>query len=250
MKISVLTLFPEMITQALSHSMIGRAQANNIITINPVNIRNYSDNKHLQVDDYPYGGGAGMVMQPGPIYRAYQDLRDDSETSARVLYMTPHGKPFTQVDAKELSKEKELIFLCGHYEGIDQRVIDEIVTDEYSLGDYILTGGELPAMVMIDSICRLIPDVLGKQESFEEESFSYSLLEHPHYTRPAQFNGVKVPDVLLSGHHENINKWRREQSLITTYNKRRDLLETANLSNEDKTFLEKYKKLIAITKHS
>lgn len=242
MKISILTLFPEMITQALSHSMIGRAQANNIVSINPVNIRDYSDNKHLQVDDYPYGGGAGMVMQPTPIYRAYQDIKEESKGNARVLYMTPHGKPFTQADAKELSKEEELVFLCGHYEGIDQRVIDEIVTDEYSLGDYILTGGELPAMVMIDSICRLIPGVLGKAESFEEESFSYSLLEHPHYTRPAIFNGVKVPDVLLSGHHGNIEKWRREQSLITTYEKRQDLLETAQLSEKDKIFLDKYKK--------
>lgn len=249
MKISILTLFPEMITQTLSHSMIGRAQASNIIEILPVNIRDYSENKHLQVDDYPYGGGAGMVMQPGPIYRAYQGITQDSgATKVRVLYMTPHGKPFTQADAKALSQEEELIFLCGHYEGIDQRVVDEIVTDEYSLGDYILTGGELPAMVMIDSICRLIPGVLGKQASFEEESFSYSLLEHPHYTRPVEFNGTKVPDVLLSGHHENINKWRREQSLITTYEKRPDLLKTAELSLEDRTFVEKYKKIIAFKK--
>ncbi len=248
MKISILTLFPEMISQTLSHSMIGRAQANHIISINPINIRDYSDNKHLQVDDYPYGGGAGMVMQPGPIYRAYQDVVAKSKKKAKVLYMTPHGKPFTQADAKELSKEEELIFLCGHYEGIDQRVIDEIVTHEYSLGDYILTGGELPAMVMIDSISRLIPGVLGKQESFEEESFSYSLLEHPHYTRPLEFNGEKVPSVLLSGHHENIKRWRREQSLITTYEKRHDLLEAADLSPEDQIFLEKYKKLIAIRK--
>lgn len=248
MKISILTLFPEMITQTLSHSMMGRAQVNNIITINPINIRDYSDNKHLQVDDYPYGGGAGMVMQPGPVYRAYKEIAKENKGRVRVLYMTPHGKPFTQADAKELSNEEELIFLCGHYEGIDQRVIDEIVTDEYSLGDYILTGGELPAMVMIDSICRLIPGVLGKQESFEEESFSYSLLEHPHYTRPVEFNDTKVPDILLSGHHGNIEKWRREQSLITTYEKRHDLLETADLSPEDQKFLEKYKKLIAITK--
>ncbi len=242
MKISVLTLFPEMITQTLSHSMIGRAQAGDLMTINPINIRDYSENKHLQVDDYPYGGGAGMVMQPGPIYRAYKDLTKKSQGKARVLYMTPHGKPFTQADAQVLSTEEELIFLCGHYEGIDQRVIDEIVTDEYSLGDYILTGGELPAMVMIDSICRLIPGVLGKQESFEEESFSYSLLEHPHYTRPVEFNERKVPDVLLSGHHGKIEEWRREQSLITTYNKRPDLLETAELSDKDKKFLTKYKK--------
>ncbi|HHX61024.1 MAG TPA: tRNA (guanosine(37)-N1)-methyltransferase TrmD [Epulopiscium sp.] len=250
MKISILTLFPEMITQTLSHSMIGRAQANNIVTIDPINIRDYSDNKHLQVDDYPYGGGAGMVMQPGPVYRAYQGVKQSSNSNTRVLYMTPHGKPFAQADAQELSKEANLIFLCGHYEGIDQRVIDEIVTDEYSVGDYILTGGELPAMVMIDSICRLIPGVLGKQESFEEESFSYSLLEHPHYTRPVEFNGETVPEVLLSGHHENIKKWRREQSLIATYEKRHDLLATADLSLEDKDFLEKYKKLIAFTKQS
>lgn len=242
MNISVLTLFPEMITQTLSHSMIGRAQGNDLVTINPINIRDYSDNKHLQVDDYPYGGGAGMVMQPGPVYRAYKAIDEEHRTKARVLYMTPHGKPFTQADAQKLAKEDDLIFLCGHYEGIDQRVIDEIVTDEYSLGDYILTGGELPAMVMIDSICRLIPGVLGKAESHEEESFSYSLLEHPHYTRPVEFNDVKVPDVLLSGHHGKIEAWRREQSLIATYEKRQDLLETANLTDKDKKFLAKYKK--------
>lgn len=242
MKISVLTLFPDMINQTLSHSMIGRAQKNDIIAIKAINIRDYANNKHLQVDDYPYGGGAGMVMQPEPIYRAYQQVVQESKNKARVLYMTPQGKPFTQEDAKELSQEDELIFLCGHYEGIDQRVIDEIVTDEFSIGDYILTGGELPAMVMIDSICRLIPGVLGKKESFEEESFSNSLLEYPHYTRPAEFRGKKVPDVLLSGHHQNIEHWRREQSLINTYKKRQDLLEKASLSDKDKDFLEKYKK--------
>lgn len=248
MKISVLTLFPEMICQTLSHSMIGRAQASDIIEINPVNIRDYAQNKHLQVDDYPYGGGAGMVMQPDPIYRAYQAIKEEAGPKARVLFMTPHGKPFTQADAEELAREEELIFLCGHYEGIDQRVIDEIVTDEYSLGDYILTGGELPAMVMIDSICRLIPGVLGKAESHEEESFSESLLEHPHYTRPAVFRGREVPKVLLSGHHEKIKEWRREQSLIATYEKRQDLLERADLSQEDMKFLEKHKKIIAFKK--
>lgn len=247
MKISVLTLFPEMITQTLSHSMIGRAQENNIVTINPVNIRDYSESKHLQVDDYPYGGGAGMVMQPGPIYRAHQALTSES-SKVRVLHMSPRGKPFTQADAKELAQEDALIFLCGHYEGIDQRVIDEIVTDEYSLGDYILTGGELPAMVMIDSICRLIPGVLGKEESHQEESFSYSLLEHPHYTRPPEFNGQKVPEILLSGHHGKIEQWRREQSLLVTYDKRPDLLEKANLSSADKSFLMKHRNSIAFLK--
>jgi len=248
MKIAILTLFPEMITQALSHSMIGRAQENQLVTIDAINIRDYSQSKHLQVDDYPYGGGAGMVMQPGPIYRAYKAASQNSSPNTRVLHMTPQGKPFSQAHAKELSKEKELIFLCGHYEGIDQRVIDEIVTDEFSIGDYIVTGGELPAMVMIDSICRLIPGVLGKQESFEEESFSYSLLEYPHYTRPPEFKGQGVPDVLLSGHHENIKKWRHEQSLIRTYEKRQDLLEKARLSSEDSDFLKKYKERIAFLK--
>jgi len=248
MKISILTLFPEMITETLSHSMIGRAQENHIVTIDAINIRDYSESKHLQVDDYPYGGGAGMVMQPGPIYRAYKAVNQNSRPNARVLYMTPQGKPFSQADAKELSKEKELIFLCGHYEGVDQRVIDEIVTDEFSIGDYIVTGGELPAMVMIDSICRLIPGVLGKQESFEEESFSYSLLEYPHYTRPPEFKGQEVPDILLSGHHANIKKWRHEQSLVRTYEKRQDLLEKANLSDEDHKFLKKYKERIAFLK--
>ena len=241
MKISILTLFPEMI-RALSHSMIGRAQENDIVNIEAVNIRDYSQNKHFKVDDYPYGGGAGMVMQPGPIYRAYQATKAKTAGKVRVLYMTPHGKPFTQAHAKKLAGEEELIFLCGHYEGIDQRVIEEIVTDEYSLGDYVLTGGELPAMVMIDAICRLIPGVLGKQESHEEESFSYSLLEHPHYTRPPEFNGKKVPDVLLSGHHENIKKWRRQQSLLCTYQKRPDLLENASLSLEDRKFLKNHGK--------
>ncbi len=250
MKISILTLFPEMITQTLSHSMIGRAQDKKIVTIKAINIRDYADNKHLQVDDYPYGGGAGMVMQPGPIYRAYQAVNENNNPHVRVLHMTPQGKPFTQADARELSKEQELIFLCGHYEGIDQRVIDEIVTDEYSIGDYIVTGGELPAMVMIDSICRLIPGVLGKQESFEEESFSYSLLEYPHYTRPAEFKGKQVPDVLLSGHHGKIEKWRRQQSLIRTYEKRQDLLEKAKLSKEDKEFLEKHARNNCISKTS
>ena len=248
MKISVLTLFPEMISSSLSHSMIGRAQENKLITINPVNIRDYSDNKHYKVDDYPYGGGAGMVMQAGPIYRAYKEITKENPANVKVIHMSPRGKTFTQSHAQELAKEEELIFLCGHYEGIDQRVIDEIVTDEYSIGDYILTGGELPAMVMIDSICRLIPGVLGKEESHEEESFSYSLLEHPHYTRPLEFMGKKVPEVLLSGHHANINKWRREQSLIATYERRQDLLESAKLSQEDRVFLKKYKNSIAIIK--
>ena len=239
-----------MITESLSHSMMGRAQTNQIIEINAVNIRDYAENKHLQVDDYPYGGGAGMVMQPGPVYRAYQAVKQTGHPNARVLYMTPQGKPFTQADAQELSQEEELIFLCGHYEGIDQRVIDEIVTDEFSIGDYIVTGGELPAMVMIDSISRLIPGVLGKQESFEEESFSDSLLEYPHYTRPLEFNDRKVPDILLSGHHGNIEKWRHEQSLIRTYEKRQDLLEKADLSSEDKKFLEKYERKNCISKSS
>lgn len=204
----VLTLFPEMIEQTLSHSIMGRAQKEGHISVEAVNIRDFTLNKHKHVDDYPYGGGAGLVMQGQPIYDAYQSLLPKAE-HARVVFMTPQGRPFTQRVAEELAQEENLVFLCGHYEGIDERVIEEIVTDEISLGDFVLTGGELAAITIIDAVSRLVPGVLGKEESFEDESFSEGLLEYPQYTRPPVFMGREVPEVLLSGHHGNVAKWRR-----------------------------------------
>ncbi|WP_313526068.1 tRNA (guanosine(37)-N1)-methyltransferase TrmD [Anaerotignum sp.] len=234
----VLTLFPEMIQETLSHSILGRAQRDGFVSIEAINIRDFSNNKHLQVDDYPYGGGAGMVMQPQPIYDAYQSILPKAK-NARVLYMTPQGKPFTQRIAEELAQEENLVFLCGHYEGVDERVIEEIVTDEVSLGDFVLTGGELAAITMIDAISRLMPGVLGKEASFEDESFSEGLLEYPQYTRPPIFMEREVPPILLSGHHGNIEKWRREQSLLRTASKRPDLLKEAELTKNDIEMLKK-----------
>ena len=219
-KFNILTLFPEMFN-VLNESIIGRAIEQGKVEINKVNIRDFANNKHNRVDDYPYGGGAGMVMQAPPIYNAYKSLGLNKEVP--VIYMSPQGKPFTQKLAKELANYDELVILCGHYEGIDERIIEEIVTEEVSIGDYVLTGGELPAMVVIDTISRLVDDVITK-ESIEEESFSNNLLEYPQYTRPEEFNGKKVPEVLLSGHHANIKKWREEESLKRTKLKRPDLL--------------------------
>lgn len=243
MRFDVLSLFPEMFS-ALNESIIGRAQKNGIIQINLINIRDFSKNKHKKVDDYPYGGGSGMILQPQPIYDAYRSIIDNLDYLPKVIYLTPSGKIFNQDLAKELSKENHLIILCGHYEGIDQRVIDEIVTDEISIGDYILTGGEIPAMVLIDTISRLIPGVLGNDKSFMEESFSNGLLEYPQYTRPPIWKNRKVPDVLLSGHHENIKKYNREQALIKTLKNRPKLLEKIELSQEDKNFINEYAKKI------
>ncbi len=234
----VLTLFPEMIQQTLSHSIMGRAQKEGHISVEAINIRDYTLNKQKHVDDYPYGGGAGMVMQAQPIYDAYQSIAEKAQ-GARVVYMTPQGRPFTQRIAEELSKEENLVFLCGHYEGIDERIIEEIVTDEISLGDFVLTGGELAAITIIDAVSRLVPGVLGKEDSFADESFSDGLLEYPQYTRPPVFHGKEVPEILLSGHHANIAKWRREQSLIRTVKKRPDLLETAELTTKERQFVER-----------
>ncbi len=234
MQFDVLTLFPEMF-EPLNESIIGRAKEKGLININLINIRDFSKNKHKKVDDTPYGGGAGMVMVPDVVYDAYKSL--DSK-DAKVIYMSPQGQKLNQKKVVELSKEKHIILLCGHYEGIDQRVIDEIVDEEISIGDYVLTGGELPAMIVIDSVSRYIDGVL-KDDSTKEESFSEGLLEYPQYTRPEIFNGKQVPEVLLSGHHENIDKWRREQSLINTKKKRPDLLENIELSEKDKRILEK-----------
>ena len=233
MQFDVLTLFPEMF-EPLNESIIGRAKEKGLININLINIRDFSKNKHKKVDDTPYGGGAGMVMMPDVVYDAYKSL--DSK-DAKVIYMSPQGQKLNQKKVVELSKEKHIILLCGHYEGIDQRVIDEIVDEEISIGDYVLTGGELPAMIVIDSVSRYIEGVL-KDDSTKEESFSEGFLEYPQYTRPEIFNGKQVPEVLLSGHHENIDKWRREQSLINTKKKRPDLLENIELSEKDKRILE------------
>mgnify|MGYP002537268912 FL=1 len=241
-----MTLFPESCMAVLGESILGRAQEKGILEIHAHQIRDYTLNKQKQVDDYPYGGGAGMVMQPGPVYDCYQDIVKDMDKKPRVIYMTPQGKVFSQSIAEELSKEEELIFLCGHYEGIDERVLEEIVTDELSIGDYVLTGGELPAMVMIDSISRLIPGVLNNDDSAEYESFQDGLLEYPQYTRPETFMDKKVPSVLLSGHHGNIEKWRREQSLKRTLLRRPELLETAELTDNDKKTLKKLRKNLDI----
>lgn len=224
MNFFVLTLFPDMIIQGTNTSITGRAISNNLINIEAINIRDFSGNKHGQVDDYPYGGGAGMVMQPGPIYEAYKAVEGKCGTKPRVVYMTPQGKTFNQEIAKEFSREENLVILCGHYEGVDERVLEMIVTDNISIGDYVLTGGELPAMVMIDAISRLVPGVLGNEISATHESFSDNLLEGPQYTRPEMFMGEKVPDILLSGHHANITKWRHDQSVQRTKERRPDLL--------------------------
>lgn len=220
MKFDVLTLFPEMF-QAIKQSILGRAEEKNLIQINLINIRDFSKDKHKKVDDTPYGGGAGMVMMPDVVYSAYNSVKTDN---AKVIYMSPQGKTLNQSKVEELSKQEHLIILCGHYEGIDQRVIDKIVDEEISIGDYVLTGGELPAMVLIDSVSRYVEGVLS-ESSTNEESFSQGLLEYPQYTRPETFEGVKVPEILLSGHHENIKKWREEKSLENTKLKRPDLLE-------------------------
>ncbi len=246
MNFHVLTLFPDMIRQGLETSITGRAMDKGIISLNPVNIRDFSEDKHNRVDDYPYGGGAGMVIQAEPVFKAYGYLVNhikmskeatDSYKKPRVIYVTPQGSIFNQGMAKEFAEEEDLIFLCGHYEGIDERVLEMIVTDNISIGDYVLTGGELPAMVMIDSISRLIPGVLNNEVSSEFESLQDNLLEYPQYTRPETFMGKKVPEVLLSGHHANIEAWRREQSILRTYDRRPDLLENAQLSESEREYL-------------
>lgn len=222
MRFDVLTLFPEMFVPVKS-SILGRAEKNSLIEINLINYRDFSTDPKRHVDDCPYGGGAGMVIKPEPVYDAYKSIIDKLEYKPKLIYLTPQGKTFNQKRARELAKENHLILLCGHYEGIDQRVLDEIVDEEISVGDYVLTGGELPAMILIDAISRNIQGVLD-EESLADESFNNNLLEYPQYTRPEVFMGKKVPEVLLSGHHANIEKWRREKSLEITKNKRPDLL--------------------------
>ena len=242
MNFHILTLFPEMIEQGMHTSIIGRAIAGGYLSVNAVNIRDYAFNKHQKVDDYPYGGGAGMLMQAEPVYLSYEAIKEKIGYRPRVVYLTPQGKVFHQEMAKELAKEKDLVFLCGHYEGIDERVLDEIVTDYVSIGDYVLTGGELPAMVMMDSISRMVPGVLSNQESGETESFAGNLLEYPQYSRPEEWHGQKVPPVLLSGHHANIEAWRREQSIMRTAKRRPDLLKKADLTNKEWSQVRQWKK--------
>lgn len=257
MNFHVLTLFPEMITQGLNTSITGRAIEKGLISVNAVNIRDFSEDKHKRVDDYPYGGGAGMVMNAEPVFKSYgylinhikmakenivssdDNISHDHFKKPRVIYVTPQGSNFNQKMAEEYAKEEDLVILCGHYEGIDERVLEMIVTDYVSIGDYVLTGGELPAMVMIDAISRLVPGVLNNDVSAEFESLQDGLLEYPQYTRPETFMGRKVPEVLLSGHHANIEAWRRQQSILRTYERRPDLLEQAELTEDEREYLTK-----------
>lgn len=237
MKFDVLTLFPEMF-EPIKQSVIGRAKEKGLIEINLINIRDFSKDKHKKVDDTVYGGGAGMLIKPDVVWEAYNSVKSQN---SRVIYLTPQGKRLCQSKVEELAKSEEyLILLCGHYEGIDQRVLDKIVDEEISIGDYVLTGGEIPAMVLIDSVSRYIDGVIT-EGSTEEESFSNGLLEYPQYTRPEEFQGIKVPEVLQSGHHENINKWRRREAIKTTYIKRPELLEKVNLTDEEEKYLRELK---------
>ena len=237
MNFHILTLFPEMVRDGLNTSIIGRAVSAGLLSIEAVNIRDYAFNKHQSVDDYPYGGGAGMLMQAEPVYLAHQAVAEKTGGRPRTVYLSPQGHVFDQKMAEELAQEEDLILLCGHYEGIDERVLEEIVTDYVSIGDYVLTGGELPAMVMVDAISRLVPGVLHNDVSAEFESFQDNLLEYPQYSRPEEWHGKKVPPVLLSGHHANIEKWRREQSIIRTYERRPDLLERCELTEKEQKWL-------------
>ena len=238
MNFHVMTLCPEMIERAMGESITGRAIKAGHISVNAVNIRDFANNKHNRVDDYPYGGGAGMVMQAEPVYQCYESIcRSIGNSRPRVVFMTPQGRTFNQQMAEELSREEDLILLCGHYEGIDERVLEKIVTDNVSIGDYVLTGGELPALVVMDTISRLVPGVLNNGMSAVKESFSDNLLEYPQYTRPEEWMGEKVPPVLLSGHHKNIAAWYREQSILRTAKNRPDLLEKAELTEKERQWL-------------
>ena len=243
MNFHVLTLFPDMVRDGFQTSITGRAAEKGLLSLETINIRDFSVNKHNRVDDYPYGGGAGMVMQEEPVYLAYESVAKRTGGTPRVLYMSPQGRVFDQRMAEELAREDELVFLCGHYEGIDERVLQEIVTDEVSIGDYVLTGGELPALVIMDAVSRLLEGVLHNEESAQFDSFHDNLLEYPQYSRPEEWRGRTVPPVLLSGHHANVERWRREQSLIRTRERRPDLLEHAQLTEEDKKFLAKLEEL-------
>ncbi|WP_214629293.1 tRNA (guanosine(37)-N1)-methyltransferase TrmD [Paenibacillus agaridevorans] len=244
MKIDVLTLFPEMFDGVFGASILGKAKEKGIVSLQAVNFRNYSNNKHNTVDDYPYGGGGGMVLKPEPVFAAVEDLAVEPDIAPRVILMCPQGETFTQRKAEELSRERHLVLICGHYEGYDERIREHLVTDELSIGDYVLTGGEIPAMTVIDSVVRLLPGVLGNESSAVTDSYSTGLLEHPHYTRPPEFRGWTVPDVLISGHHGRIDSWRREQSLLRTLIRRPELLDKVELSKKERLWLEEQRKAL------
>ena len=242
MRFDILTLFPEMIEAVLGDSIIARDRAKGLLEINCVQIRDFANNKHRQVDDYPYGGGTGMVMQAQPIFDAYNSIWKGLDYKPYTIYLSPQGKTFRQGTAKKLSKKSHIVLLCGHYEGVDQRVLDEIVDSEISIGDFVLTGGEIAAMAVVDATARLVPGVLKGEESFSEESHYNGLLEYPQYTRPEVWNGRKVPDILLSGHHKNICEWKREMSIKTTFQKRRGMLSKASLTEKERMLVEDLKK--------
>lgn len=241
MKIDILTLFPDMFTGVFQESILKKASDRGLVSFRVTNFRDFADNKHRKVDDYPYGGGAGMVLMPQPLFDAVDHVKAQTASDARVILMTPQGERFTQKKAEELAKEEHLIFICGHYEGYDERIREHLATDEISIGDFVLTGGELAAMVIVDSVVRLLPGVLGNEASPVTDSFSTGLLEHPQYTRPADFRGMKVPDVLLSGNHARIETWRKKESLRRTLERRPDLLENYALDEEEKALLEEIK---------
>lgn len=240
MNIHVLSLFPDMFEGVFGSSILKKAQEKGALQMNVTDFRSFSQNKHNQVDDYPYGGGAGMVLKPEPLFHAVEDLVAQGK-KPRIILMCPQGERYDQKKAEELAKEEDLIFLCGHYEGYDERIREYLVTDEISIGDFVLTGGELAAMTVIDSVVRLLPGVLGQEASHVNDSFSTGLLEHPHYTRPADFRGMKVPDVLMSGNHAKIEQWRMEQSLKRTFERRPDLLEHIELTKEQQAYLKQLK---------
>lgn len=240
MKIDVLTIFPEMFTGVFGQSILKKAEERNLVAYNVHNFRDFSTDKHQKVDDYPYGGGAGMVLTPQPIFDAVAHLTNDAMKKPRVILMCPQGERYTQAKAEELAMEDHLIFICGHYEGYDERIRQFVVTDEISIGDYVLTGGELASMVIIDSVVRLLPGVLGNDESAPCDSYSSGLLEHPHYTRPADYQGMKVPEPLLSGNHKRIEEWRAKESLRRTFERRPDLLEHRELTEVEKKWLEEF----------
>ncbi len=247
MRIDIITLFPSMFRGPFDESIIKRARKKGILEINLHNLRDFTGDRHRTVDDLPYGGGAGMVMKPEPLFRAVEKVKEEKRSSWKVILLSPQGQPFAQEKAKELAQEEGLIFICGHYEGVDERVREHLIDEELSLGDFVLTGGELAAIVMVDAIARMLPEVLGCKDSIREDSFYQTLLDYPHYTRPAEFRGWKVPGVLISGNHQKIREWRKKKKLENTFKKRPDLLKTAKLSREEEEMLEQIRR--ARTEH-
>jgi len=242
MRIDIITLFPSMFRGPFDESIIKRARKKGILEINLHNLREFTNDRHRTVDDVPYGGGAGMVMKPEPLFRAVEKVKEEKSSPSKVILLSPQGQPFAQEKAKELAREEGLIFICGHYEGVDERVREHLIDEELSLGDFVLTGGELAAMVIVDAIARMLPQVLGCKDSIREDSFYQTLLDYPHYTRPAQFRGWKVPGVLISGNHQKIREWRKKKKLENTFKKRPDLLKTVKLSREEEEMLEQIKR--------